>query len=148
MNRFMKEAIKEAYKAEKNGDVPVGAVIVKDNKIISRAYNKKESSQIATKHAELIAIEKACGKLKNWRLNGCTMYVTMEPCLMCFGSILQSRIEKIIYSVENDKFGFQQNIDWNNYANTSNHKVEIESGICEEKCKEIMQNFFKEKRNN
>lgn len=106
MNNIMLKAIKQANKAYIIGDVPVGAVILKDNKIISKAYNKKEKQKNAIKHAEIIAIEKACKKLKTWHLDGCEIYTTMEPCLMCFGAIEQSRIKKIVYGVKNDNFGF------------------------------------------
>lgn len=106
MNDIMLKAIKQANKAYIIGDVPVGAVILKDNKIISKAYNKKEKQKNVIKHAEIIAIEKACKKLKTWHLDGCEIYTTMEPCLMCFGAIEQSRIKKIVYGVKNDNFGF------------------------------------------
>ena len=92
---FMEEALKEAKKSYHQGDVPVGAIIVKNQKIISKGHNKKEKMQVATRHAEMIAIEKACKKLKTWHLDDCILYVTMEPCLMCAGAILQSRIKKL-----------------------------------------------------
>ena len=94
---FMNQAFLEAMKALKQGEIPVGAVIVKNNEIVSSGYNMKEMLQISTRHAEIIAIEKACEMLKNWRLNECDMYVTMEPCIMCCGAILQSRIRKDFY---------------------------------------------------
>ena len=105
MNKFMIEALKEAKKAYKNGDVPVGAVVVKNNKIISKAHNSKELSKIATNHAEILAINKACKKLKSWYLDDCILYTTMEPCMMCCGAILQSRIKKVVYSISNSKYG-------------------------------------------
>lgn len=142
----MKEALKEAEKSYKKGDVPVGAIIVKNNKIIARAHNQKEKNKIATKHAEIIAIEKACKKIKNWRLEECTLYVTLEPCLMCAGAILQSRIKKLVYATESEKFGFVSSIEniLNNKKN--NHNVEITKGICNEESRELMVNFFKDKR--
>ncbi len=102
---FMKEALKEAEKAYKKLEVPVGAVIVKDGKIIAKAYNQKEEKKSPTKHAEIIAIEKACKKLDNWRLNGCEMFVTLEPCPMCAGAIINSRIDKLYIGAKEEKSG-------------------------------------------
>ena len=100
---FMAEAIKEAKKASSKGNIPVGAVIVKDNQIIARAYNTKNTTNVATHHAEIIAIDKACKKLKTWRLNECIIYVTLEPCDMCYGAIKEARIKKVVYIV-NSKY--------------------------------------------
>ena len=101
--KFMKIAIKESVKALKYGEIPVGAVIVYNNKVIAKGYNKKESSKNCLKHAELIAIDKACKKIGDWRLNNCEMYVTMEPCYMCMGAIIESRINKLYCGVKNTK---------------------------------------------
>ena len=136
MEKYMNIAIKLAKKAYKKGEIPVGAVIVKNGKIISKAYNKKEKLKDCTKHAEIIAIQKASKKLKNWRLTDCEIYITMEPCMMCSGAIEQSRISKIIYAVENPNFGYSNKIQ----------NVEIIKGLCEEKCKKMIQDFFKKKR--
>ena len=136
MEKYMNIAIKLAQKAYKNGEIPVGAVIVKHGKIISKAYNKKETKKDCTKHAEILAIQKASKKTKNWRLIDCEMYVTMEPCMMCSGAIEQSRISKIIYAVDNPNYGSSKMIK----------NVEIVSGICEEKCKKMIQDFFTKKR--
>lgn len=146
MDIYMKEALKEAKKSYKKGDVPVGAVIVKNNKIIAKAHNRKEKDKIATKHAEILAIEKACKKLNNWRLEGCTLYVTLEPCLMCAGAILQSRIEKLVYASDSEKFGFVTSIEniLNNKKN--NHNVEIIKDICDLESRDLLVNFFKDKR--
>lgn len=133
---YMNIAIKEAIKAKKHNEVPVGAIIVKNNKIISRGFNKKESKKDVTKHAEILAISRACKKLKNWRLDDCTLYVTLEPCMMCCGAIQQSRIKKIVYGVKNNNYGYS-----NNLKNT-----EIISQICENKCKKMLQSFFQKKR--
>lgn len=133
---YMKLAIKEAKKAYKHNEVPVGAVIVKNNKIISKAYNKKEKTKNVIKHAEIIAISKACKKIKNWRLDDCEIYITMEPCMMCSGAIQQSRIKKIIYGVKNDQYGHTNNLN----------NIEIISQICEKECKKLVQSFFKKKR--
>ena len=132
----MNLAIKEAKKAYKYEEVPVGAVIVKNNKVIAKAYNKKEKTKNVTKHAEIIAISKACKKLKNWRLDDCEIYVTMEPCMMCSGAINQSRIKKIVYGIKNE-----------NYGSTDQLKnIEIISLVCEKECKNLVQSFFKKRR--
>ena len=99
MEKYMKIALKEAMKAEKHGDVPIGAVIVRNSKIIAKGHNKKEKKQMVTRHAEIEAVEKACKKLKTWHLEDCEIYTTVEPCVMCYGAIEQARIKKIIYGV-------------------------------------------------
>ena len=144
---FMKEALKEAKKAYKKLEVPVGVVIVKNEKIIARAYNQKEGKKSPTKHAEITAIEKACKTLKNWRLNDCEMYVTLEPCPMCAGAIVNSRIKKIYIGAMEQKSGacgsklnLLQEYDFET-------KVEIETGIMKEECQNILKSFFKEIRN-
>lgn len=139
MEKYMKKAIAEAKKAFKKNEVPIGAVIVKNGKIISKAYNKKENSNLATSHAELLAINKACKKIKNWRLLDCTLYVTVEPCMMCFGAILESRISKVIYGTVNENYGWISN-------NKSNFNIEIIGNVCEKECKNIMKLFFEKKR--
>ena len=142
MEKYMLEALKEANKAFKIGEVPIGAVIVKDDKIISRAFNKKESSNLATSHAEILAINKACKKLNNWRLLDCTLYVTVEPCLMCCGAIIQSRIKKVVYGTPNEYYGAVESID-----NTlKKYNIEVESYILQNKCSYILKEFFKKRR--
>ena len=133
---YMNIAIKEAKKAYKSEEVPVGAVIVKNNKIIAKAYNKKEKTKNVIKHAEIIAISKACKKIKNWRLDDCEMYITMEPCMMCSGAIEQSRIKKIVYGVKNENYGYTDKIK----------NIEIISQVCEKECKDLVQSFFKKRR--
>ena len=146
MEKYMKIAIKEAKKAIKDGDIPVGVVIVRNDKIIVKAHNKKEKNKCSLDHAEMIALKKACKKLKTWHLDDCTMYVTMEPCLMCAGALLQSRIKKIVYGVENTKFGFAGSID-NILCNKKlNHRVKIEKNICEKEIANMLRDFFKDKR--
>lgn len=140
--KYMLEALKEAQKAYKKNEVPIGAVVVKNGKIISRAHNQKDLSNISVYHAEVLAIIRACKKLKNWRLNDCILYVTMEPCLMCCGAIIQSRIKKIVYGVSNDNFGKTKAAD-NDFKH---YNVEIVKNVLEEDCKKIVQNFFNEKR--
>lgn len=142
MKKYMMEALKEAKKAFELGEVPIGAVIVKDNKIISRAFNKKESTNLATSHAETLAINKACKKLNNWRLLDCTLYVTVEPCLMCCGAIIQSRIKKVVYGTSNEYYGAVESID-----NTlKKYNIEVENNILQNECSNIMKEFFKKRR--
>lgn len=145
MNKYMEIALNEAKKSYKKGDVPVGAVIVKKNKIIAKAHNQKEKKKISTYHAEILVIQKACKKLKTWYLNDCELYVTMEPCLMCAGAILQSRIPKLIYSTSNEKFGYISSVD-SILNQKNNHKVEIINGIKKEESQKLLIEFFKNKR--
>lgn len=145
MNEYMEIALKESQKAYKKGDVPVGAVIVKNGKVIAKAHNKKESKKVSTYHAEILVIEKACKKLKTWRLTECEMYVTLEPCLMCAGAILQSRIGKLYFSTTNQKFGYVSSID-SILNQKNNHKVEIHEGLCKEKSQKLLVDFFENKR--
>lgn len=140
---FMKEALKEAEKALKKEEVPVGAVIVKDGRIIARAHNLKESKKSSIKHAEILAIEKACKKLKAWRLEDCEMYVTLEPCPMCAGALVNSRIKKIYIGTEDAKTGAcgsKLNL-LNDFE--LNHKVEVEKNILKDDCEKILKDFFK-----
>ncbi len=144
--KYMKEALKEAKKAYKKLEVPVGVVIVKDNQIIARAHNLKEKKQDTTKHAEIMAIEKASKKLKNWRLADCEMYVTLEPCPMCAGAILNSRIKKVYIGAKDEKTGAcgsKLNLLQDYHFDTS---VEAENGILAEECQKILKDFFKELR--
>lgn len=145
-NKFMKEALKEAQKAYDKLEVPVGCVIVKDGKIIARAHNQKETKLDTTKHAEILAIQKASKKLESWRLLDCEMYVTLEPCPMCAGAIINSRIKKVYIGTKDEKTGAcgsKLNL-LEDY--TFNHKVEIETGIMKNECEEILKKFFKELR--
>lgn len=134
--KYIKIAYKEALKAYKKGDIPVGCVIVKNDKVIAKAYNKKEKNKIATYHAEILAINKACKKLKTWHLDDCILYSTMEPCIMCSGAIIQSRIKKIYYSISNKNFG---NIENNKIF--KNNKYEIKK-IENKQIFYLIQNFF------
>lgn len=143
---FMKEALKEAEKAYKKLEVPVGAVIVKNGKIIAKAYNQKETKYDTTKHAEILAIQKASKELKSWRLLDCEMYVTLEPCPMCAGAIINSRIKKVYIGTMDYKtgaVGSKLNL-LNDYV--FNHKVEFEAGILENECEDILKEFFKDLR--
>lgn len=144
--KYMLEAIKEAKKAESKDEVPVGAIIVLNDKIIARAHNLKENSQTATNHAEVLAINKANKKLSSWRLIDATMYVTLEPCLMCAGAIIQSRIKKVVYGAKDLKAGAIESIININDIKTINHHIEVTHGILEEQCSSIISNYFKNKR--
>lgn len=144
--KFMKEALKEAKKAYEKEEIPVGAVIVKDNKIIARAYNQKEEKRDTTKHAEIIAIQKASKKIDAWRLQDCEMYVTLEPCSMCAGAIIQARIKKIYIGTMDEKTGACGSVLNLLEDYKFNHKVEIEKDILKPECEEIIKQFFKELR--
>ena len=137
---YMKIALKEAKKAYKQNEVPIGCIIVKNNQIISKSYNQKTLKNIATYHAEILAINKACKKINSWYLDDCIMYTTVEPCLMCTGAIIQSRIPKVVYGTKNESFGYLSKI--------KNSKIEIIPHILEKDCQTILSNFFKEKRTN
>ena len=143
---FMKEALKEAEKAYEKLEVPVGAIIVKDGKIIARAYNQKESKTDTTKHAEILAIQKASKKLKSWRLIDCEMYVTLEPCTMCAGAIIHSRIKKVYIGAMDEKTGAVGSVFNLLEDYTFNHKVEYEKGVLQDECESILKEFFKELR--
>lgn len=139
---FMKEALKEAKKAYKKEEIPVGAVIVKDSKIISRGHNLKEIKNSSIAHAEIIAINKANKELKAWRLEDCQMYVTLEPCMMCMGAIINSRIKKLYIGTLDPKTGSCTSvIDIKQYK--FNHEVEIETGILKDECEYILKDFFR-----
>ena len=142
----MKEALKEALKAYKKLEVPVGAVIVKDEKIIARAHNIKEEKNDTTKHAEILAISKASKKLQNWRLTDCEMYVTLEPCSMCAGALINSRIKKVYIGTLDEKTGACGSVFNLLEDYTFNHKVEIQKGILKTECEKLLKDFFKELR--
>lgn len=144
--KWMQEAIKQAKKAAQKDEVPIGCVIVKDDQIIARAYNKREMKQCSTAHAEILAIEKACKKLGSWRLEDCDLYVTLEPCPMCSGAIIQSRIRNVIFGAYDPKggcMGSNMNI---NDVRGFNHYPDIEGGILQDECSCLLKEFFKAKR--
>lgn len=145
--KYMNIALEEAYKSYEKGDVPVGAIVVYKNEIIARAHNCKEQNKNAVEHAEILAISQACQKLSTWHLEECTIYVTLEPCLMCAGALIQSRIGKLVFATENEKFGYVGSISnvLNNKSN--NHHPIIINGICKEKSQKLLKEFFKDKRN-
>lgn len=146
MIKYMKEAIKEAKKAQLIDEVPIGCVIVKDDKIIARGHNQRETKQSPIGHAEIIAINKASKKLKSWRLEGCDIYVTLEPCIMCSGAIIQSRINKVYYGSSDPKGGALGSSINVLEANNINHHPKVVSGILKEECSSIITNYFKAKR--
>ena len=142
----MKEALKEAKKAELIDEVPIGCVIVKDDKIIARGHNQRETNQSPIGHAEIVAINKASKKLKSWRLEGCDIYVTLEPCIMCSGAIIQSRINKVYYGASDPKGGALGSSINVLEASNINHHPEVVSGVLKEECSSIITNYFKAKR--
>jgi len=145
-NIYMKKALKQAEHALALGEVPIGCVIVYDKKIIGRGFNKRNTKKTALAHAEITAIAQACRKLGDWRLDGCTMYITLEPCQMCSGAIVQSRIDRIVIGAMNPKAGCAGSIL--NLLNRPefNHQVEITKDICAAESTEILQRFFKDLR--
>lgn len=144
--KYMKEALKEAQKAYKKLEVPVGAIIVKDGKIIARGHNQKETKFDTTKHAEIIAIQKASKKLNSWRLLDCEMYVTLEPCSMCAGALINSRIKKVYIGANDEKTGAIGSVFNLLEDYTFNHKVEFEKGILKEQAEQILKQFFMDLR--
>lgn len=142
---FMEEAIKLALEAAERDEVPVGAICVRNGEIISRASNTREESKCATHHAEILAIEAACRALGGWRLPGVTLYVTMEPCVMCGGAIINSRVERVVYGAKDHRFGaFGSALDINEAG--LNHKPEVVGGVLGNRCAEILSSYFKNKR--
>lgn len=139
-NKFMCAALKCAEKALEEGEVPIGAVIVYQGKVIARGHNRRTKKQIATAHAEIEAIEKACKKLKSWRIPECELYVTLEPCPMCMGAALNARIKKIYFGAPEDKG--RSLTDELASANLLNHKIEVEGGVMKVECAEILTRFF------
>ncbi len=145
--KYMREALKEAKKAYSINEIPVGCVIVYNDKIIARGYNKREKDNLAISHAEIVAINKASKKLKSWRLEDCKMYVTLEPCVMCSGAIIQSRIKEVIYGAKDYRFGCHKSLI-NLFDVDFNHKVIVRDSILEDECSSLISNFFKELREN
>lgn len=144
--RFMKQALKEAAKAERLGEVPIGCVIVQNDKIIARGYNRRNTDKSTLSHAEMIAIRKASKKLGDWRLEDCSLYVTLEPCQMCSGAIVQARIKQVVMGAMNEKAGCAGSV-LNILENPSfNHQVLVEKGVLQEECTEILQLFFRQLR--
>ncbi len=143
---FMRLALKEAKKAYEKDDVPIGAVVVKDGVVIARAHNQKEARNSAVRHAEILAMDKAARKTGNWWLEGCVLYVTLEPCAMCAGAAVNARIDKVVYGAKNDRFGFMGSIADLSRDYNLNHKVSAVSGVLGEECAALLTAFFREKR--
>ncbi|WP_202709389.1 tRNA adenosine(34) deaminase TadA [Sporosalibacterium faouarense] len=143
---FMKMALNEAYKAYDIDEVPIGAVIVKENKIIGSGFNIRESSKDPTTHAEMIAIREASKNIGGWRLIGCTLYVTIEPCPMCAGAIINSRIDRVVVGAKDPKMGSCGSIIDITQNEKFNHQAQVQWGVLEEECSSIMTDFFRKLR--
>ena len=144
--RFMKEALRQAKKALALEEVPIGCVIVRDGEIIARGYNRRNTDKNTLSHAELNAIRKASKKLGDWRLEGCTMYVTLEPCQMCAGALVQSRIDEVVIACMNPKAGCAGSVINILEMKGFNHKVRVERGVLEEECSQMLSDFFRSLR--
>ena len=144
--KYMKQAIREARKANELGEVPIGCVIVNEGKIIGRGYNRRNTDKSTLSHAEITAIKKASKKMGDWRLEGCTLYVTLEPCQMCAGAIVQARIDEVVMGSMNPKAGCGGSILNLLEMPEFNHQVKVTRGIMEEECSQMLTNFFKELR--
>lgn len=144
--KYMKQAIRLAGKAAELGEVPIGCVIEYQGKVIGRGYNRRTTDKSTLAHAEIIAIKKACKKMGDWRLEDCTMYVTLEPCQMCAGAIVQARVKKVVIGCMNPKAGCAGSILNVLQMDAFNHQVEIERGVLEEECSQMLTSFFKNLR--
>ncbi len=144
--KFMKEAIKQAKKAYALDEVPIGCVIVREDRIIARGYNRRNTDKNTLAHAELAAIKKASKKTGDWRLEDCTMYITLEPCQMCAGAIVQSRVKKVVVGAMNPKAGCAGSVINLLQMDQFNHQVEFENGVLEEECSTMLSDFFRELR--
>ncbi len=143
---WMRLALKQAEKAYDLDDVPIGAVIVRNEEVLAFAYNEKELCQDPTAHAEIVAIRRAAEALGHWRLTDCTLYVTLEPCPMCAGAIIQSRLKQLVYGASDSKGGAVESVMNVLHEKAWNHKVQVTAGILEEECANILKAYFKEKR--
>ncbi|MBI5975080.1 tRNA adenosine(34) deaminase TadA [Staphylococcus canis] len=143
---YMSIALDEARKAAKSGEVPIGAIIVKDNEIIARAHNLRETAQMPTAHAEHIAIEQAAQKLGTWRLEGCTLYVTLEPCVMCSGTIVMSRVSTVVYGTSDPKGGCSGSLMNLIQDSRMNHRAKLMTGVLEYSCAQLLKQFFQQLR--
>jgi tRNA(adenine34) deaminase len=145
-DRFMKLAIEQAKMAEENGDVPIGAIIVHNDTIIAKAYNQREQLQDPTAHAEIIALTQAAAALENWHLNGCTIYVTLEPCPMCAGALVLSRMDRLVYGCDDPKTGACKSLYNIVQDERLNHRLEVTSGVLANECSQVLQEFFEKRR--
>lgn len=144
--RYMRMAIDQAYIAEENGDAPIGCVIVYENQVIAKAYNQREQLNDPTAHAEIIALTQAAEFVGNWRLNGCTIYVTLEPCPMCAGALVLGRLDRLVYGVEDPKTGAVKSLYNIVQDKRLNHRLEVTAGILQEDCRKQLQEFFLRRR--
>ena len=142
----MQKAVEQAKIAEENGDVPIGAVIVYKDQIIAKAYNQREQLQDPTAHAEIIALTQAAAYLENWRLNGCTMYVTLEPCPMCAGALVLARIDRLVFGCDDPKTGACKSLYNIVQDDRLNHRLEVTSGVLADECSQVLQEFFERRR--
>ncbi len=143
---YMKAAIETAAIAEENGDIPIGAVIVHENRIIAKGYNQREQLQDPTAHAEIIALTQAAAALETWRLNGCTIYVTLEPCPMCAGALVLSRIDRLVYGSDDPKSGACKSLYNIVQDGRLNHRLDVTAGVLTDECTELLQKFFRRRR--
>lgn len=144
--KYMREAVRQAKKAAQAGDVPIGCVIVSGDKIIARAYNQRNKKKTTLAHAELLAIQKASKKTGDWRLEECTMYITLEPCQMCAGAIVQARIPRVVIGAMNPKAGCAGSVLNILQVEQFNHQVDIQKGVLEEECSQMLSDFFRQLR--
>lgn len=142
----MKMAIDQAYIAEENGDVPIGCVIVYENRVIAKAYNQREQLHDPTAHAEIIALTQAAAFIGNWRLHGCTIYVTLEPCPMCAGALVLGRLDRLVYGTDDPKTGAVQSLYNIVQDDRLNHRLEVTAGVMQAECKDQLQAFFQRRR--
>lgn len=143
---FMRRALELAAEAADRGEVPIGAVVVVEGRIVAEAANEKEASAVATHHAEILAVERACQNLGRWRLSGATLYVTLEPCLMCAGALIQARIDRLVYGATDPKAGAVTSLYKVTEDPRLNHRLLVEGGVLAELCGEILSEFFRRKR--
>ena len=143
---YMKMAIEQAQIAEENGDVPIGAIIVYENQIIGKTYNQREQLQDPTAHAEIIALTQAAAFIESWRLHGCTMYVTLEPCTMCAGAMVLARIDRLVYGCDDPKTGAVKSLYNIATDERLNHIINVTSGVLAEECSALLQHFFRRRR--
>ena len=144
--RYMRMAIDQAYIAEENGDVPIGCVIVYENRVIAKAYNQREQLHDPTAHAEIIALTQAAEFIGNWRLHGCTIYVTLEPCPMCAGALVLGRLDRLVYGTDDPKTGAVKSLYNIVQDDRLNHRLEVTSGVMADDCKTQLQAFFQRRR--
>jgi tRNA(adenine34) deaminase len=144
--RYMRMAIDQAYIAEENGDVPIGCVIVRENRVIAKAYNQREQLHDPTAHAEIVALTQAAEFIGNWRLHGCTLYVTLEPCPMCAGALVLGRLDRVVYGTDDPKTGAVRSLYQIVEDTRLNHQLEVTFGVMQDECKKQLQTFFQRRR--